>query len=511
MKVIDLCHQTVIVVSLLTCIAVANSPQTIIQESNSLHACSLLNFQLPGLVSFPGDDVYKGETRSYWASNLGELTATCRVTPRKSTDVQKTMYLISRTNATFAIRSGGHAVVANTSNVADGVVIDLRLLNHVLYRPELGILDVGAGARWADVYRELDQYSSNLQVVGGRAGAVGVGGFLLGGGLSFHSGTHGWGCDQVQFFETVLANGTVIEASLKSEPDLFKVLKGGGSNFGVVTRFGLTVIETPKFVDILTLQYDWRHIDDVVYALDAYIRAPDDPKALVSITVSTEFKGSMQAITVMLSHQDDVLESKAFSSFFNITHQITLHKRMSQRNSAILFDEWNPSGFRQVRTTTTFYNDAQTLIDIAQNFSSLADVFSQNLGGDQFRSGILMQPLTRSRVSSVINGGNIIGLENETSDLAMLSIELRYSNEANDNKAATFVSTILTGADQEASRRGIAHSFRYLNAASDGQSPFQHIKERTDAHSPWPTVLAAKAKYDPHNVFGRQIHDPFRI
>lgn len=504
------CH-TIVIAFILTCATIARSPQIFLQDSENLTACSTLNFQLPGLVSFPQDDVYKQETESYWASNLGELTAACRVTPRSSADVQKAMYLISQTNATFAIRSGGHAVVANTSNVADGIVIDLGLLNHVLYRPERGIVDVGAGAKWGHVYHELEQYSSSLQVAGGRAAAVGVGGFLLGGGLSVFSGTHGWGCDQVQFFETVLANGTIIEASQQSAPDLFKVLKGGGSNFGVVTRFGISVIETSNFVDVLMLQYYWHQIDDVIHAFDEYVHASDDPKALISVTVSTEFSGGTPAISVMLSHQDDVLESEVFLPFLNMTHQVTMHIRMSQLALGELFDEMNPKGFRQFRTTTTLYNDAQTLIEIAQNFSSQAELLSSHVGDDAFRSGILMQPLTRSRVTSVINGGNILGLENETSDLAMLSMELRYSNKVNDEKAAAFVSDIVNGADREASRRGLAHSFRYLNAASDEQHPFKHIQERTDPQTPWPTVLAAKAKYDPKNVFGRQIHDPFRI
>lgn len=82
-----------------------------------------------------------------------------------------------------------------------------------------------------------------VTVTGGRAGSVGVGGFLTGGGNSFHSATHGFACDQVQNFEIVLADGHIVNANEKENSDLWKSLKGGSGNFGVITRFDLYTIE----------------------------------------------------------------------------------------------------------------------------------------------------------------------------------------------------------------------------------------------------------------------------
>lgn len=53
---------------------------------------------------------------------------------------------------------------------------------------------------------------------------------------SFHSNAHGFACDTVTNFEIVLANGTVANANLTSNPDLFKAQKGGSGNLGFVTR-----------------------------------------------------------------------------------------------------------------------------------------------------------------------------------------------------------------------------------------------------------------------------------
>ena len=46
-------------------------------------------------------------------------------------------------------------------------------------------------------------------------------------------------CDNFIAYEVLLANGEVIEVTDTSHRDLFIALKGGGSNFGIVTRIGV--------------------------------------------------------------------------------------------------------------------------------------------------------------------------------------------------------------------------------------------------------------------------------
>jgi FAD/FMN-containing dehydrogenase len=83
-----------------------------------------------------------------------------------------------------------------------------------------------------------------VSVVGGREAGVGVGGFTLGGGISYFSGRYGWGCDNVRSYEVVLASGNLVTASLSSNPDLYWALRGGaGTNFGVVSKFNLAAFE----------------------------------------------------------------------------------------------------------------------------------------------------------------------------------------------------------------------------------------------------------------------------
>ena len=78
----------------------------------------------------------------------------------------------------FAVRGGGHTAWAGSANIDGGVTIDLRSLNWVTTDTP-GVVAVGAGAKWGDVYGALAL--KNLTVVGGRISSVGVAGLTLGG------------------------------------------------------------------------------------------------------------------------------------------------------------------------------------------------------------------------------------------------------------------------------------------------------------------------------------------
>lgn len=97
---------------------------------------------------------------------------------------------------------------------------------------------------WSDVYKYLEPHG--LAVPGGRIGPVGVPGLLLAGGVNFYGNEVGWAADSVVNYEIVLADGSLTNVNKKHLPDLFWALKGGSSNFGIVTRFDVETIKSPK-------------------------------------------------------------------------------------------------------------------------------------------------------------------------------------------------------------------------------------------------------------------------
>lgn len=74
-------------------------------------------------------------------------------------------------------------------------------------------------------------------------GGTGVGGVTIGGGESYLQPRVGWAVDNVLNYEIVLASGKIVNANQASNKDLFKALKGGGSNFGIVTRVDFAAVK----------------------------------------------------------------------------------------------------------------------------------------------------------------------------------------------------------------------------------------------------------------------------
>jgi FAD/FMN-containing dehydrogenase len=146
----------------------------------------------------------------------------------------------------FAVRGGGHTLNSGAANITDGVVISLRALNSVTFNEDKSVVSIGGGAKWGEVYHHLD--ALGLATSGGRVSSVGVGGLCLGGGISYFSAREGLVCDNIVSYEMVLSSGAVVIVS-KTSPysDLWRALKGGSSNFGIVTRFDIRTFSQGPF------------------------------------------------------------------------------------------------------------------------------------------------------------------------------------------------------------------------------------------------------------------------
>lgn len=150
---------------------------------------------LPNNVIFPHDaEAFKRSMDSYWAQQECEVVPACVVRPRdlqqlctavtllkREYDEQEKQAVEGKAEALFAIRSGGHSPISGAASIKGGVVIDLGLFCGVTASEDGSTVTIGAGAKWMDVSKILEE--KGLAVVGGRNSAVGVGGLTLGGKL----------------------------------------------------------------------------------------------------------------------------------------------------------------------------------------------------------------------------------------------------------------------------------------------------------------------------------------
>lgn len=192
----------------------------------------------------PGEEAYVVRQDSYWSMLARNLRPRYILRPKSSEEVSAAIKALVSADQKFAIRSGGHTQYAGANNIDDGVTLDLGLLNGVQFNETDETVDLGPGGRWAHVYGQLAKYGR--AVSGGRDGNVGVGGIILGGGYTFFAARRGFACDDVVAFDVVLADGTIVTADASNHEGLFRALKGGSNNFGVVTNVKMIALKCGK-------------------------------------------------------------------------------------------------------------------------------------------------------------------------------------------------------------------------------------------------------------------------
>lgn len=206
-------------------------------------------------VLLPGSTRYNESLASYFSPQAAAVQPLCFVTPQTVDEVSAVVKSLTSgghgDTANFAVRGGGHMWIPGASNSGGGVTIDLRGLNSVELSEDHSTVSVGGGATWDLIYNKLDALS--LSVAGGRVAGVGVSGLTLGGGISYFGPRHGWTCNQATSFEVVLADGSIVQASAQENADLWKGLRGGANNFGIVTRMELVTFEQGPLWSILSI------------------------------------------------------------------------------------------------------------------------------------------------------------------------------------------------------------------------------------------------------------------
>ena len=156
------------------------------------------------------------------------------VRPRTTDDVSLAVRYALDAGLPIAVRGGGHSV-AGHAVADDALVVDLSLMRSVDVDPARRLAHAGGGALWEDV--DGASTAHGLATPGGTFIDTGIGGLTLGGGIGILMPVAGFTCDNLVEAEVVTADGQVVIAGPDGDPELLWALRGGGGNFGVVTRF----------------------------------------------------------------------------------------------------------------------------------------------------------------------------------------------------------------------------------------------------------------------------------
>lgn len=262
-----------------------------------------------GPVIGPDAATYDTDRRVFMLGH--DLHPAAIVRPAGSTDVA-TVLAFARTHALpLAVRSGRHSGAGH--GTSDGVVLDLQSLKDLEVDVAGRTAWAGTGLTAGEVTAALGEHG--LAVGFGDTGSVGIGGITLGGGLGFLSRKFGATVDDVLAAEVVTASGEVVEVDDARHPDLFWAIRGGGGNFGVVTRLKFRLHEIGTVLGGMLMQP--ATAESVTTLVRRAQEAPEELTLMVNVMaappmpfIPEELHGSVVAMT-LLCWAGDLTEGQA--------------------------------------------------------------------------------------------------------------------------------------------------------------------------------------------------------
>ncbi|POS72420.1 FAD binding domain-containing protein [Diaporthe helianthi] len=404
--------------------------------------------------------------------------------------------------------------VPGAQSVQPGVMMSLARLNTRELGQASSIASIGPGQVWQDVYHWLATYG--LAVNGGRYPTVGVGGLLVGGGISYFSGKHGWSCDTVVAYEVVLADGSIVEATAAgAHADLFWALRGGHNNFGIVTRFDLKTFPMTSAYYGGTI-WDGKNASaqtQFFAALDAYVLpggGVDDPNAATSAIVSvTPGSGASQLISIRFAPGTDG-NPKAFENFTAIDAPVlqSAGGKVVPDWTEVLnsLEQTGDRGSRRLFWSVSFKADSrairignETVIGLA--FSELANVPGAVVA-------LTYQLISKDwLLVSQKSGGNVLDVDPDSGTFISALISCTWDNAADDKKVNLFAKKAASVIIEETTELGLEYDFVYLNDAGPTQKPF----ETYGGGKSLPRLIQIRNKYDPNRFLQKYLSHGFGI
>nr|A0A2P1DP98.1 RecName: Full=FAD-dependent monooxygenase macF; AltName: Full=Macrophorins biosynthesis cluster protein F; Flags: Precursor [Penicillium terrestre]AVK70106.1 MacF [Penicillium terrestre]QBC75442.1 MacF [Penicillium terrestre] len=457
---------------------------------NAGYTCSLLNRVLSKNETFtvtsPYYDVLIDEA---WSENC-RLNASCIVTPESAEEVSRLLQILSILETRFAIRSGGHNTNPGFSSIgSDGVLIALEKLDSISLSADRGTVTVGPGNKWESVYKYLQPY--NLTALGGREAVVGVGGYILGetGGLSTFYNTHGLAIDSVTRFQVVLPNGTIVDATPTEHADLYKGLKGGLNNFGIVTEYDLT---TNTGVDIYyeIKTYTTANTPAVLAAYATYLLDADinsNVEIQINPSYTLVFYGYLGHVSAPTDF-DPFSDIPVASTMYPPTNGSLTELLLSIGSTGLTSEGVSYSGTFSFKVTgSTFLQDTySTYLEAAASLPTGAVL-------SYVPQGVIPNLVTQGKSQ---NGGNLLGLD--ATPQVWANIFVQFPATLSQSEVAGSVDSLLANLISSAKSEDLFLPYIFVNDAGAKQKPLQSFGEKNIKY-----IDTVAKRYDPKRIMQR--------
>ncbi len=235
------------------------------------------NPELPGNVIRRQDSDYELWRQSMvWHSWKPTRFPEMIVQARTEDDVRGAVEYAAHNGLKIAVRSGGHNPLGPSLRDG-GICLDLSALTDIRIDASKRIASIQTGARSMQLINALAPHGLCFPTP--HCASVGMGGFLLGGGLGWnHPYRGGVATFNIEAAELITADGKRVLASADENPDLLWAVRGGGPGlFAVVSRMHLKVYAAPKTILVSSYILPLERLDTLTAELDR-ISPQADPK-----------------------------------------------------------------------------------------------------------------------------------------------------------------------------------------------------------------------------------------
>ncbi|KAH7259896.1 hypothetical protein B0J15DRAFT_524793 [Fusarium solani] len=476
----------------------ASSPE-VSTRGECTAACSSVAKLYPEQLISPSSSAYAKAQESYWSEQQRSRDPACFFQPTSAEQVQAAIVHVKRAGCLFSIKGGGHSYNSRGSSIDGGFQFDLVNLNQVNIHQDRRSLIVGPGVRWGPLFKLLE--GQGLIAVGGRDVGVGVPGFTFGGGLSNLASVRGWAADNLESFDIVLASGELVTANAKSNPDLFRAVRGGGGH-----NFGIVVSLTTKLYDYNGMWGGLRihsqdTFDDLWDAYDTYIRRlPADGKAHLYVDFARQ-NGSVVGVTFM-AYPEPVQDPPVFDSFRSIPSVVDT---LRLANYSDLSDEQakaiDSRGRRNAGWTQAIEFDIDLIKSVVDFWIKTTEDISKRVD-----AGLDFNIITPGMRNWAARNGtaNAMGLEGPDEPLINIMLSMAWDDESLDREVLNTYRRLNEGIRKLAGDR--YHRFKYMNYAHLEQDVIASYGEKNKRF-----LKQVAAKFDPDSIFQKLQPGGFKL
>ncbi|KAF8800052.1 FAD-binding domain-containing protein [Phlegmacium glaucopus] len=348
-----------------------------------------------------------------WSLFNTDNTPTCIVFPTETYHVQVAMAAIFHANILYAVQAGGHSAMTGWNTVQNGVLFLFSEMKNVTYDATKDTITLQPGVHWDEALAELEPLG--VAPIGGRLGDVGTG-LLLGGGLSYLSGEHGFSADNYRELDVVLVSGELVTATATNHyADLFRSLKGGANRFGIVTRYEVEAIHTGTNLDKNwfggIISYPNSSAEALIHATEKYVRTVSDPKAAILVGFANLVNASSGVVTTshfsVLFYHGSELPSAIFQDFLSIPAEFGQLSPMSYLEANNVLGSGSNRGFGELFFASAF-NSSAGVGEYMSAFRHVNDYVS-SINKSVFGTVLAFTPILDSQIlAGREKGGNVI-------------------------------------------------------------------------------------------------------